>query len=231
MWASLARHVRAAFFGSRTFLALAILVLIGAIGAWFYFVGFPDGATGFAHFGTYVGGIGTPFAILAGLLTLVQRDREHRIELERLQKQGHKIDIHRFIEKIDAEIESTLGQLTLTVVSGGQQVSHPCRDALCKIAFPEWEKVIPTEAEIRDRSRGGLDRFDRRLILFETFGMVAAYINRLRDHCEEYDRAAGNNVTGLNYARKYRLASERLRAKGYDVAVWMPGARNEAQAN
>ena len=96
------------------------------------------------------------------------------------------------------------------------------------------EQAIPTTEEIvarADQSNGGLDRYDEKIILLEAFSMVAAYINRLREHCDEYDKAAGNNVTGLYFARKYKLATERLNAKSYEVQVWKPGAQQGTPAD
>ena len=89
----------------------------------------------------------------------------------------------------------------------------------------EWEKLIPTSQEILERvdsSKNGLDRYDQQVILYEVFGMVTAHITRLRDHCEAYDKAAGNNETSRYFARKYRVATERLRSKGYSIAIWHP---------
>lgn len=216
---------------SRSGLLIAVifaLVVSVLTGGWLYITGIPADHNQWASFGTYVGGVMTPLTILAAVLALIQRDREHRFEMERLAKQGHKIDLLRFIEKIEADIDSTLSQITITVVVEDKQVDHPCKDVLFKISFLEWGQAIPTKEEIlarADQSDGGLGRYDEKIILFETFSMIAAYINRLREHCDEYDKAAGNNVTGLYFARKYKVATERLNAKNYEVPVWKLGTQ------
>lgn len=209
------------------------LVLELLLVCWISFIGEPTNAGEWANFGTYIGGVLTPLTVLAALLALVQRDSEYRIEADRSTRQGHKIDILRFIERIESDIDALLNQITINIAVNGKQITHPCRDVLFKITFAEWERVIPTSEEILSRAdqNSGIERYDEKLILFEAFSMVAAYINRLREHCVEYDRASQNNVTGLYFARKYKVASERLNKKGYEVAIWKAGAQQDASAD
>ena len=173
-------------------------------------------------FGSYIGGVLTPITVLAALLTLIQSNSAHHSEMERLINQGQKVDLLRFIEKIESDIASTLEQLTVNINLSDTSVNHPGSDVLLKISMIEWEKVIPTEDEIKNRTgkENGYERYDQKLLSYEVFGMVAAYLNRLRDHCKAYDRVAGNNVTSLYFSRKYKIATQRLNAKGYDIDVW-----------
>ena len=183
----------------------------------------------FASFGTYIGGIVTPLTVLAALIALVQRDKEHRGEIERITAQGHKVDLLRFIEYIESDIEAILSQFTVSINTETNSVQHPLSDALFKLTMLEWEDIIPSEEEIKvhANSSDGLPRYDKQILSFEAFVMVVAYIKRLKVHCQEYDRIAGNNLTSLYFANKYRIATKRLNSKGYKIEVWDPSTQQD----
>ncbi|HEY9050923.1 MAG TPA: hypothetical protein VIQ03_05220 [Gammaproteobacteria bacterium] len=203
---------------------LTAVILLVAI-FWFFNAGISgdDSDQILAAFGSYIGGVLTPITVLAALIALIQRQNTHNNEMERLAAQGHKADLLRFIEKIEEDIDSTLNQLSITIELPGQAVHHPASDALFKLTMQEWKCIIPSEAEVVGHSGSsmqGLPRYDEKLLGFEVFGMVAAYIKRLREHCEEYDKAANNNVTSIYFSRKYKLATQRLNEKGYKINIW-----------
>lgn len=204
-------------------LGFVALILIST-SVYFYFIPPSNMETHeqWGSFGSYIGGILTPITVLAALLTLIQSNNAHHSEMERLINQGQKVDLLRFIEKIESDIEDTLKQLTVNINLPDTSVNHPGSDVLLKISMIEWEKVIPTKDEVMTRTdkEEGYGRYDQKILSYEVFGMVAAYLNRLRDHCKAYDRAAGNNVTSLYFSRKYKVATQRLNAKGYDIDVW-----------
>ena len=216
-----------------TWTIVFFLVLIMVLVALFFSGHTADGPyqhETWAAFGTYVGGVVTPMTVLAALLALALSDRARRAEMGKLIAQGHRADLLRFIEKIEADIASAINSVNITVKVPTTSVTHPGADVLFRFSMMEWKDVIPREADIRsrvDQSSEGLERYDTQLMGYEVFSAIAAYLNRLRDHCEAYDRSAGNNATSLYFARKYRLATQRLNAKGYPIKEWKPTEQDE----
>jgi len=218
-----------------TKIIVVFLIIVAFLIAVFYVYGILpgniEGHQRLASFGTYIGGVVTPLTVLAALIALVQRDKEHRSEIERITAQGHKIDLLRFIEHIESDIESTLSQITVNIITKTNSVQRLGADALFSPTMLEWKEVIPSVHDIKNGANSlnlMPGDYQKKILSFETFGIVAAYIKRLREHCEEYDRIAGNNITSLYFARKYKIATTRLKSRGYQIDVWDPTAQKGA---
>lgn len=212
----------------RTTLALALVALGGLVlvlGPYIYvFSGpFSRDSTRWAEFGTYVGGVITPLALIATVGALVQNDKHRSLELKRLSNESIKADLIRQIEKVEKDIAAELHRINLTISINGKDYTFLGEDILYRLSLLEWEKLIPSAEEVRKavgERPEGLDRLDSRVLAFEVFGLCAAHINRLRDYAKTLESLAGHNAESLYIKRKYRVAVERLAQRDFKVDSW-----------
>ncbi|WP_156500028.1 hypothetical protein [Ectothiorhodospira sp. BSL-9] len=187
-----------------------------------------------AAYGTFIGGVLTSITIMVAAFALLQRERAHQAEMKSLQSQSNRLDLMRFVQKIEKDIQAELDKLTINVTYKQEQVNATGTDAFLNITFLEWRAVIPSEKQVKDRlhaSNGQVSRNESLVICYEAFSTITIYLNSLRQYCQEHDKLSGTNMTTLYFLRKYRVGIERLSDQGYGVQEWKPMAQQNAQAD
>ncbi|WP_342630560.1 hypothetical protein [Marinobacter alkaliphilus] len=188
----------------------------------------------FAAYGTLIGGVLTPMTIIVAAFALLQRERAHQAEMKNLQSQSNRLDLMRFIQKIEKDIQNALDKLTINVTYKQEDIHATGNDAFLNLTFLEWPAVIPSEKQVKERlkaSNGQVSRNEPLIICYEAFSTITIYLNSLRQYCEEHDRLSGTNMTTLYFLRKYRIGIQRLSDQGYGVHKWKPMAQQNAQAD
>ena len=185
-----------------------------------------------AAYGTLIGGVLTPITIMVAAFALLQRERAHQAEMKSLQSQSNRLDLMRFIQKIEKDIQTALEKLTINVTYKPEKVNATGTDAFLNLTFLEWQAVIPSKKQVEDRlnaSNGQVVRNEPLIICYEAFSTIAIYLNSLRQYCQEHDKLSGTNMTTLYFLRKYRVGIQRLSDQGYGVQEWKPMAQQDAQ--
>lgn len=187
-----------------------------------------------AEFGTYVGGVVTPLALLATLAALIQNDKHRAKDLKRLLSESIKTDIIRQIEKIEKDLFEELDLIKFNITIKGEDYSFPGKDILFRLTLLEWPKLIPSAADIEKIAADtpdGIGRLDKQVLSYEVFGLCAAHLNRLHDYSKALEKIACHNAESLYLKRKYRLAVERLLERGFEVNDWGDVAQEGAETD
>ncbi|ATX66929.1 hypothetical protein [Roseinatronobacter bogoriensis] len=200
------------------FITLAVTLFVINVGApWIW------GAEEFSAFGTLLGGVAGPLALVFAVLQLTENKRseiEGRAEERKARELGNiqaAIDlttkrIDAILSKEDVNISTSQNKIILVSLEhllGLTATSLPNNPVP---SFSEMEKVA------QDETPQDIAVF--RSHLFERCAKLAILFNRLRHLCIVHDCGTISNIKCMTYSAEYDWPMKSLNLKGYQAQVW-----------
>jgi hypothetical protein len=170
-------------------------------------------------FGSYVGGLLSPYIAALALIGLISTIQQQAKQISKLEKQNQCNQLESMIHKIETDFKTDLSSTILNLeVSGKKVEGYTCLDPLCIVAFPNWDKVIPSFDVLEEDIEYSLH--SQEIKLFELFGSAAGNLNQLRLYVDKHEKLSGSNVLSKYYKRKYKVPFQRLYDKGFLKHTW-----------
>lgn len=183
----------------------------------------PPNPEQWSAFGSYVGGLLSPFIAALALIAFLKTVSQQQEQIEQLRLQGAKEDLWRAITKIESDYEQVLKGLPVTVKVGDKTYGFTAMDVVARMSFLAYQSAMVNEADLKRalaEHDGNLPRDHPSIASFETFGMAAGHLNQLRLFVEKHDEIAHNNALTKYFYRKHKLAYDRLLERGFLKDKW-----------
>ena len=103
-----------------------------------------------SYFGSYFGGVFSSLVAALALIALIYTINQQNKQIQILNSKETKSDILNALNKLEKDFESALEGKAVIIESNGGSYKPFLRDALFKLSFIEYKKVIKTQKEITE---------------------------------------------------------------------------------